>query len=74
MADADIEVLTFQHRGGVYETVRISADLIDTEHVVPPAGEKYAFDRRIYRHNIEVTISPTGRSVQIHANGTKVYP
>jgi hypothetical protein len=38
------------------------------------AGLKDGGDRAEYRHEIEVSVSPTGRSVQVFANGERVYP
>jgi hypothetical protein len=64
----------FEHRGGVYRTIKVSAGKPTTERIVPPAGEDHAFDFENYPVTVEVTVSPTGRSVHVHVNGEPVYP
>jgi len=62
----------FHHRGGEYETVKIRCAPTTVEHVVPPAGEDHAWDFQHYRRTVEVTVSPTGRSVQVYVDGKRV--
>lgn len=45
--------------------VTIKAGRSRVEHHVPPAGEKFAFDVRVYEHEITVYVSSTGRSVRV---------
>lgn len=42
------------------------------ETIVPPAGEQFSFERDLWAHEIQVSISPTGRSVRVHVNGKEV--
>lgn len=62
----------FTHRGGGYEVLHVDLVPIATERIVPPAGEDYAYFRTKYKHHLEITISPTGRSVQIHLDGERI--
>lgn len=59
-------------RRGAYRSIHINAGRCRTERVVPPAGEDHAFDREVWDHRIEVSVSPTGRSVQVYVDGEKV--
>jgi len=59
-------------RRGDYYTIVVRAGVSRTEHVVPPAGEEYAFDRQVWPHEVQVQVSPTGRSVQVFVDGEKV--
>lgn len=52
--------------------INVKAGRKKVERIVPPAGEKYAFDRDVYPVNVEVMVSRTGRSVQVHVNGERV--
>lgn len=55
-----------------YFMVRVKAGRQKSQRIVPPAGEDYAFERVDFPVNVEVMISPTGRSVQVHVNGERV--
>lgn len=55
-----------------YQTLIVSAGDRGVEHVVPPAGDAYAFDRRLWARRVEVTVSPTGRSVRVFVDGDEV--
>lgn len=59
-------------RGGDNQAVIVEAGYQGTEHIVPPAGEQYAFDREKYKRRIEVYVSPTGRSVRVWVDGKEV--
>ena len=73
MNDAiDVRCARFSHRGGMYENVTVRAGIPNVVHVVPPSGEKYAFDRVDYPHEVQITVSPTGRSVQVYVDGKRV--
>lgn len=52
--------------------VHIHAGHRGTEHVVPPAGEEYAFDREMWARDVEVYVSPSGRSVRVIVDGVEV--
>lgn len=59
----DVQHFGYEPSGrGVYELLRID---------VAPMWN-YAYDRQHYRRRIEVSISPTGRSVQVWVDGVKV--
>lgn len=66
----DASLYTFQER----DIIHVRCGRHRTERVVPPAGEEYAFDVERWDHRVEVSVSPTGRSVQVYVDGEKVYP
>jgi hypothetical protein len=72
MSHYEIRQFTFEHKGGVYENVKIGAGRRVTKRIVPPAGEAYAFKVDTWDTMVEITVSPTGRSVQVFVNGKKV--
>jgi hypothetical protein len=55
-----------------YQMLILRAGNLGTERVVPPAGEEHAFDREVWRRRIEVSVSPTGRSVRVWVDGVEV--
>jgi hypothetical protein len=55
-----------------YAIVDVRCGRKTTTRVVPPAGEEYAFDRDDWDHHVQVHVSPTGRSVQVHVDGERV--
>ena len=57
---------------GDYHTAIVNAGRPKTVRVVPPAGEDYAFDRQDWPVEVQVSVSPTGRSVSVFVNGKKV--
>lgn len=57
---------------GGYFVARVRAGRKKVKRVVPPAGEDYAFDREDWPVDVEITVSPTGRGVQVHVNGERV--
>jgi hypothetical protein len=59
---------------GDHHTVIVNAGRPKTVHVVPPAGEDHAFDRQDWPVEVQVSVSPTGRSVSVFVNGKKVHP
>lgn len=72
MKNAELDLWYYDDkRRGRYETVSVKADLMKTETVTAPG---HSWERKTYRHNVQVYVSPTGRSVQIFVNGNKVYP
>lgn len=68
----NIDVRLWEYEGRDLLSVRAGRRKI--EHVVPPAGEEYAFERVDWDHVIEVSVSPTGRSVQVWVDGERVLP
>ena len=54
-----------------YRGLIVHAGRCRTERIVPPAGEAHAFDRNVWDHRIEVSVSPTGRSVQVYIDGER---
>ena len=58
-------------RGG-WDVLKIGAQPTFVERIVPPAGEAHAFDVQHYRRNVEVYVSPTGRSVRVWVDGVEV--
>jgi hypothetical protein len=70
----EVDCVRFPHRGGTWHNIRVQAGIPKTTRIVPPAGEDYAFDRRDWPVNVEITSSPTGRSVQVWVNSKRVWP
>ena len=62
----------FEHRGGLYRFLDVDVLPVRVERIVPPAGERYAFDRIHYERRVQVSISPTGRSVRVWVDGNEV--
>lgn len=67
-----IDVDSFEFDG--YAHLIVNCGTKKTERVVPPAGEKYAFDRDVWSHRVNISVSPTGRSVQVFVDGERVLP
>lgn len=55
-----------------YRTVNVRAGWRGRRRIVPPAGEAHAFDVDDYAREVEVTVSPTGRSVRVYVDGVEV--
>lgn len=70
----DATQYTYARRDGddPYDIIHVRAGRNWVERVVPPAGEAHAYDTRRWEHRIEVTVSPTGRSVRVHVNGVEI--
>ncbi len=70
----DARVFTFRLREDQqpYTCVDVRAGRRTTEHIIPPAGEKYAFDVPRWPRHVEVVISPTGKSVRVFVDGKEV--
>lgn len=66
------DVHHFGYEGRELLTVRLGND--GTQRIVPPAGERFAFDRTIWRRTVECAVSPTGRSVRVWVDGVEVKP
>lgn len=64
---------TFPGRTGApWNVFEIKAVPTFVEHIVPPAGDEYAFDVQHYKRHVEVYVSPTGRSVRVFVDGQEV--
>ena len=66
-------ISTQHHYFGEYEVLIVNVIPTTIEHIVPPAGEEHAFDVQRYKHRVEICVSPSGRSVQVHINGKRVH-
>lgn len=69
---ADHYVFSGRAGRGDYECVKVRTGRHSVERVIPPAGEAHAFDMHVWGDVIEVTVSPSGRSVQVWWNGVKI--
>ena len=69
---ADVRRMTFPGRRGSYEVVKVGAGVPKVHRVVPPAGDNCAFDVTTWTTNVEIYVSPTGRSVRIYVNGEAI--
>jgi hypothetical protein len=68
----DVRRARFPYRNGSYEDVVVRAGTFTEERIVPPAGEDHAFTFEHWSDRIEISVSPTGRSVQVFYNGVKI--
>ena len=69
----DLSVASFDPNGsGPHVEVIVKTGKMKVEHVIPPAGERFAFDREDWPHRVVVSVSPTGRSVHIWKDGEKI--
>lgn len=71
MASGDQIDVAYAERDG-YQALSVRAGRRDVTHVVPPAGERYAFDRQEWSRLVQVSVSPTGRSVRVFVDGVEV--
>lgn len=55
-----------------YRALIVQAGIPTTVHVTPPAGEDYAFDYQQWPRRVDISISPTGRSVRIWVDGVEI--
>lgn len=69
----EASVLEWEHRGARRYTVCVDVGPLGSEHIVPPAGEDYAFDVNKWRYRVQIGASPTGRAVSIWVNGKKIW-
>lgn len=72
----DIQHFTYRvdERRGTYDNIKITAGNLGIERIVPPAGDEYAFGVQRWKRTIEVSVSPTGRSVQVYVDGNLIPP
>lgn len=66
------DVSHYEHEG--YRVLHVRAGNEGTKRIVPPAGERYAFDSQQWTRRVEVSVSPTGRSVRVWVDGQEVKP
>ena len=52
--------------------VHLRAGFDGVERVVPPAGEDYAYDVTRWKRRVEISVSPTGRSVRVFVDGKEI--
>lgn len=55
-----------------YETLIVRAGYRGSKRIVPPAGEDSAFDVDQWARRVDVSVSPTGRSVRVWVDGEEV--
>lgn len=65
-----IDASWYEYEGSTVLHVR--AGNRGVKRIVPPAGENYAFDVPQWARRIEVSVSPTGRSVRVWVDGEEV--
>jgi hypothetical protein len=65
--------LSIAHYDG-YRILTVNAGDRGTEEIVPPAGPTYAFTRHRWARRVEVSVSPTGRSVRVFVDGVEIKP
>ena len=71
--NCDVSVARFSPDGERdYIEVIVKTGKMKVEHIIPPAGERFAFDREDWPHQIIVSVSPTGRSVHVWKDNEKI--
>lgn len=55
-----------------YRVLIIRAGHRGTERIVPPAGEKHAFEVDLWAREVQVCMSPKGRSVRVFVDQREV--
>lgn len=64
------EVSHYEHEG--YHVMHVRAGNRGEKRIVPPAGEQHAFDVTDWARRVEISVSPTGRSVRVWVDGQQV--
>jgi hypothetical protein len=59
-----------EHERG--DTLVVRAGHRGFERIVPPAGERYAFERELWARHIEISVSPKHRSVRVWIDGEEI--
>ena len=67
-----IHRISYKHRGGFWRNLRVDICPTWVERIVPPAGEDHAFFFQHYKRKVEISVSPTGRSVRIWVDGKEI--
>ena len=68
----NIRRYNFDHRSGRWQNLKVNVWPTWVEHIVPPAGEDHAFFFQHYKRQVEIGVSPTGRSVRIWVDGEEI--
>lgn len=55
-----------------YEILHVKAGNRGERRIVPPAGEDHAFTVTDWARRVQVSVSPTGRSVRVWVDGVEV--
>lgn len=66
------DVAVVEHEGR--QALIVRAGPRGSERIVPPAGERHAFDRPRWARTVEVYVSPKGRSVRVWVDGVEIEP
>lgn len=74
--DARLRRHSFSPKPGepAYGVVLLDAGWRGTETVTVPAGPEYSYEADRWARRIELSISPTGRSVRVWVDGNEVKP
>jgi hypothetical protein len=63
----------WEHRPGrFYSTLKVDVAPVGEEPLPPIPGEPGPRTRTVYRRRVEITVSPTGRSVRIYVDGVEI--
>jgi len=66
----EYDIRRTRFEGGAVQ-IEITGGRKTVERIVPPAGEKYAFDSVQWEHRLTVYVSPQGRSFRLFIDGTE---
>lgn len=66
----DFDISHYEHEG--YHVLHARCGNRGVRRVVPPAGEDFAFTTTDWTRRVEVSVSPTGRSVRVWVDGQEV--
>lgn len=69
-----IDRFQFDWSKGMHGNVRVRAGIPKAELIKPPAGPEHNWTHYRYPVDVEISVSPTGRSVQVWINGKRVHP
>jgi hypothetical protein len=67
-----VRVRTLEIPGDRGEVLYIDCVPTTVTHVIPPAGDEYAFDIQNYKRRVEIYVSKTGRSVRVWVDGKEI--
>jgi hypothetical protein len=65
-----IDIAWFETNGNVQADIKVGNR--GTKRVVPPAGERYAFEVTEWARRVTVSVSPSGRSVRVWVDGHEI--
>ena len=72
ISEAHFPNLPGRKKGTTHYQVELNCGWRGKERIVPPAGEKHAFEVDTWARRVTVCISPTGRSVRVFVDGVEV--